>query len=318
MVAAEIIASAGNQIVSRWPYPPYDAGDRGAEQQQQAEIAEGRFEVRLAPGAVEENPGGKEKRADDQGVDADRLLVPPEQRAARKGKRDAAPGRERRQREGEHGARIVAEGEGELDQREQEQVPGPARAEELVLRLEIGEIGADQQHPEQENVIEGERRRGDRAPRESRRDACDIPETEGRGERNAGADRHRAEMREVVLDQNAGAGGDQRHPGPEGNLELDAHGNQLAPRDAAEEAAWASVRMPRACRRPMESSSVRFIGPDGCGVLTLRTPSCSLVPPMETSPPRHPFAQVPRNQPSSPQPPAGRARSRGARCSAAA
>ena len=236
MVAAATIASAENQIRSRCAVPAVDAGDRGAEQQQQAEVAEGRLEVRLAPGALEENPGGKEESADDQGVDADRLLVPPEQRAAREGKRDAAPGRERRQRERENGARIEAEGEGELDQREQEQVPGPVRAEEFVPGLEVGEIGADQQHPEEEDVIEGERRRGDGAPREGRRGACDIPETEGRGERNAGADRHRAEIREVVLDQHAGAGGDHRHPGPEGDLEFDAHGNQLAARDAAEEA----------------------------------------------------------------------------------
>ncbi len=42
-------------------------------------------------------------------------------------------------------------------------------------------------------------------------------------------------MQQALLDQQAGAGGDHGHPGPEGDLELDAHGDQLAARDAAEE-----------------------------------------------------------------------------------
>ena len=125
-----------------------------------------RLEVGLA---LEADERGREKKEGDAGPDrvgpqrSGGVGARPE-RSLESRDRHSPPGGERGEGEGEHDRGVVANGEDGREDRHPEQVPRPRVAQRRELRLDVGEVRADEQHPEQEQVLEGEVRRGRLVP----------------------------------------------------------------------------------------------------------------------------------------------------------
>ena len=142
--------------------------------------------------------------------------------------RDAEPGRQRRDRQRENHARSKPVAHRCVNDRQQQEVPRPYRAKKVPLVLDVADVGGEQQRPEKQDVIVGQRCGARALP--------DCPPVAGRRCNGDGCrNRNRSDMLEILRDHDADAGGDEHHAAPdqESNLPVDADDLPAFVRDQA-------------------------------------------------------------------------------------
>src|SRR5262249_8144753 len=145
--------------------------EEASEEKEPAEAGEDPFEMRLAPQPDRDDGCREEERSGEKRVPP--RLGEPARRPGleRKARREPAPGGKRRQGEREDHAGVEAVGGGERENRQDEQVIRPLGPEEAELGLEVGEVGAEEEHAEQQEIVRGDMACGGGAPRERGRAA---------------------------------------------------------------------------------------------------------------------------------------------------
>ena len=190
--------------------------DRAGEGDVRGEVLERRREVadaRVVESPVRLAPRQEQRRA---GERADRVIAGvPERRLAHAEPRGHGGDGER-----EHEARAVEIRRDAVHDGQDQEVTMPGVAEEMKLRLDEGDVGADQERAEQQHVIVDDRRARAAPP--------DERVTRGRGDGHQERQRQRADALEVVLQHQPGRRGEEHRAAPGQDAQLGMKREDLA------------------------------------------------------------------------------------------